>query len=84
MVTDTIDADAEPGTRRRRVPESSAVTLLTVPCAGPADVAGLDVLTSRGHLGKDVVAVIGKTEGNGCVNDFSRSLAALAWEPLLP
>ncbi|MDT7632260.1 MAG: hypothetical protein QOI50_4190, partial [Pseudonocardiales bacterium] len=37
MVTDTIDADAEPGPHRRRVAESSAVTLLTVPCAGPAD-----------------------------------------------
>ncbi|HEV7790733.1 MAG TPA: ring-opening amidohydrolase [Pseudonocardia sp.] len=84
MVTDTIEADAEPGPGRRRVPAWAAVTLLTVPCAGPADVAGLDVLTSRGHRRKDVVAVIGKTEGNGCVNDFSRSLAALAWEPLLP
>ncbi|MDT7565844.1 MAG: hypothetical protein QOG76_4468, partial [Pseudonocardiales bacterium] len=36
MVTDTSDADAEPGPHRRRAPESAAVTLLTVPCAGPA------------------------------------------------
>jgi cyanuric acid amidohydrolase len=62
----------------------SAVTLVTVPTAGPADVAGLDLLASRGHRAHDLVAVIGKTEGNGCVNDFSRGLAAMAWEPLLP
>jgi cyanuric acid amidohydrolase len=32
----------------------------------------------------DIVGVIGKTEGNGCVNDFSRNLAAVVWEPLIP
>ncbi|BCK57783.1 ring-opening amidohydrolase [Nocardia wallacei] len=60
------------------------ITLLTVPTAGPADVRALTALTAAGHRAADVVAVIGKTEGNGCVNDFSRTLAAAVWEPLLP
>src|SRR5690606_22582432 len=37
-----------------------------------------------GYTAADVLAVIGKTEGNGCVNDFSRTLAAASWEPRLP
>jgi cyanuric acid amidohydrolase len=33
-------------------------------------------LLSRGELSaSDVVAILGKTEGNGCVNDYSRGLA---------
>ncbi|MFF5986632.1 cyanuric acid amidohydrolase [Prauserella flavalba] len=62
----------------------SAVTLLTVPTSGPDDTGALGALAGHGHTASDVVAVIGKTEGNGCVNDFSRTLAAAAWEPRLP
>jgi cyanuric acid amidohydrolase len=62
----------------------SGVALVTAPTAGPADVTALNVLASRDHRAGDVVAVIAKTEGNGCVNDFSRTLAAMAWHPLIP
>ncbi|WP_024800647.1 ring-opening amidohydrolase [Nocardia sp. BMG51109] len=60
------------------------ITLLTVPTTDPADLRGLAVLDDAGLRAGDVVGVIGKTEGNGCVNDFSRTLAAAAWEPRLP
>ncbi len=39
----------------------------------PGDVSELDTLISQGALkADDIVAVIGKTEGNGGVNDFTR------------
>jgi cyanuric acid amidohydrolase len=62
----------------------SAVSLLVLPTAGPGDVSALQSLTEQGYGQADVLAVIGKTEGNGCVNDFSRTLAAALWEPLIP
>ncbi|MBF6211277.1 ring-opening amidohydrolase [Nocardia puris] len=62
----------------------SAVTLFTVPTAGPDDLGALETMRANGFRSEDVVAVIGKTEGNGCVNDFSRTLSAAVWEPRLP
>ena len=55
-----------------------------VPTRHPADVSGLDVLFASGALApEEVVAVFGKTEGNGCVNDFTRPLAVMALEAAL-
>lgn len=51
-----------------------------VPCAGPADLSGVQALVDTGVLRpEDIVAVMGKTEGNGCVNDFTREYASTAW-----
>lgn len=51
---------------------------------GPADASGFEELVSRGQLDPDtVVAVIGKTEGNGGVNDFTRILADRAYRDVL-
>ncbi|RDI45020.1 ring-opening amidohydrolase [Nocardia mexicana] len=61
----------------------TGISLLTVPTAGPGDLEALAALDRTGCAAEDLVAVIGKTEGNGCVNDFSRTLAAAAWEPRL-
>jgi cyanuric acid amidohydrolase len=61
----------------------SGVKLYTVPTSGPDDTTALRVIESDGHDKDSIIAVIGKTEGNGCVNDFSRSLAARAWEDAL-
>jgi cyanuric acid amidohydrolase len=48
-----------------------------IPAAGPDDMSGLIALARAGELAPDhVVAVLGKTEGNGCVNDFTRGFAA--------
>jgi cyanuric acid amidohydrolase len=44
-----------------------------LPMAHPGDVSALADLIDRGELpARDIVAFIGKTEGNGGVNDFTR------------
>lgn len=51
---------------------------------GPDDVAGLDALIASGRVDpKAIVAIFGKTEGNGCVNDFTRGFAARALKDAL-
>jgi len=45
----------------------------------PDDVAAFAARVAEGEIKpRDVVAILGKTEGNGCVNDFSRGLATRA------
>lgn len=56
------------------------VEVFRVPCRGPADLSGVQALIDAGRLDpRAVVAVMGKTEGNGCVNDHTRDFAATAW-----
>src|SRR5882757_1084640 len=44
-----------------------------LPMAHPGDVSALDRILAEGLVrAEDIVAVIGKTEGNGGVNDFTR------------
>lgn len=41
--------------------------------SGPEDITNLEKLVNSGEINpKEVIAVMGKTEGNGCVNDFTR------------
>src|ERR1700758_212386 len=48
------------------------------------DASGLDACIARGQFAADeVIAVIGKTEGNGGVNDFTRILADQAFRKVL-
>ncbi|MCH2556139.1 MAG: ring-opening amidohydrolase [Alcanivorax sp.] len=50
--------------------------VLRFPCAGPDDLTPLREALADGRLHPErVVAVLGKTEGNGCVNDFTRAFA---------
>ena len=52
------------------------VEVFRIPMAGPADVSGLAKLIDERVLDPAaIVAVMGKTEGNGCVNDFTREYA---------
>jgi len=52
--------------------------------AGPQDVAPLAAAIDRGEIDPGtIVAIVGKTEGNGCVNDFTRGYATLALKLLL-
>lgn len=52
--------------------------------SGPQDAAAFEALVRSGELKADrVVAVIGKTEGNGGVNDFTRILADRAFRDVL-
>lgn len=55
-----------------------------IPTAGPDDVSGLEALIASGEIDPaGLVAVLGKTEGNGCVNDFTRAFAVSALEAVL-
>lgn len=55
-----------------------------IDCHGPGDLSGVQALINDGTLvPADIVAVMGKTEGNGCVNDHTREYAASAWCHLL-
>ena len=50
----------------------------------PDDVSAAAELLDRGAFKADhVVAILGKTEGNGAVNDYTRALATLAFQMLL-
>jgi cyanuric acid amidohydrolase len=52
--------------------------------AGPSDMAELDDAIAQGLIRPDtMVAVLGKTEGNGCVNDFTRSFATTSFRACL-
>src|SRR5439155_10342397 len=59
------------------------VDAFNIPTAHPADVSGLEQLIAAGHIDPaTVVCIIGKTEGNGGRNDFTRDLAMMAFEDL--
>lgn len=52
--------------------------------AGPDDVSPLAAALDRREIAAEsIIAVLGKTEGNGCVNDFTRGFATLAVKTLL-
>ena len=50
-----------------------------LPMGAPDDVGALEAAFASGAIrARAVVAILGKTEGNGCVNDFSRGFATRA------
>lgn len=50
-----------------------------IACSSPGDTSGLETLLTSGALhAEDIIAIMGKTEGNGCVNDFTREYATHA------
>src|SRR5471032_3081214 len=58
--------------------------VLRLATAGPQDTAPLGMAIDKGEIDPaSIVAIIGKTEGNGCVNDFTRGYATLALKLLL-
>ncbi|MCA0335614.1 MAG: ring-opening amidohydrolase [Actinobacteria bacterium] len=55
-----------------------------VPIKSVADASGLDELITSGVMAADrVIAIIGKTEGNGGVNDYTRIIADTAFRDVL-
>ncbi|HTT88264.1 MAG TPA: ring-opening amidohydrolase [Acidimicrobiales bacterium] len=71
-----------------RVPQGAGsafvVDVHKLAMADPADVSGLERLLEEGRIAPaDIVATIGKTEGNGGANDFTRALATRAVADLL-
>ncbi len=60
------------------------IEIYRLPTASPEDVSGLTALLDAGTVRPaDIICVLGKTEGNGCVNDFSRGFATAAYTALL-
>ena len=58
--------------------------VLRLPTAGPQDTTPLAAAIDSGEIDPaTIVAIVGKTEGNGCVNDFTRGYATLALKLLL-
>jgi cyanuric acid amidohydrolase len=58
--------------------------VLRLATAGPHDTAPLAAAIDRGEVDPAaIVAIIGKTEGNGCVNDFTRGYATQSLKLLL-
>lgn len=50
-----------------------------ISAAAPDDVSGIEAAVKAGAINPSaVIAVLGKTEGNGCVNDFTRGYATLS------
>ena len=50
--------------------------LFRVAMDSPDDISGVAALITQGKCrAEDVVGIMGKTEGNGCVNDFSRGFS---------
>jgi len=56
-----------------------SVDVVRIPTKGPGDVSGLMQLIAAGKVDPStILAVLGKTEGNGGVNDFTREYALAA------
>ena len=59
--------------------QSNSFDVIRIPTHGPGDVSGLMALIDSGALEPSaILAVLGKTEGNGGVNDFTREYAVAA------
>jgi cyanuric acid amidohydrolase len=58
---------------------TTSVDVVLIPTRGPSDVSGLIDLIDAGKIAPaSILAILGKTEGNGGVNDFTREFAVAA------
>src|SRR4051812_32126165 len=58
---------------------TASVDVILIPTKGPGDISGLMNLIDTGKIGPaSILAILGKTEGNGGVNDFTREFAVSA------
>lgn len=59
--------------------QRNSFDVIRIPTSGPGDVSGLmAAVDSGGVKPSSILAVLGKTEGNGGVNDFTREYAVAA------
>lgn len=66
------------------MPPTRRAALHRVPMRHPGDTSAIEALFDAGTLVPGtVVAILGKTEGNGCVNDFTRAYAVQALSHML-
>jgi cyanuric acid amidohydrolase len=58
---------------------TTSVDVVRIATRGPGDVSGLVSMIESGRIDpKSILAILGKTEGNGGVNDFTREYAVSA------
>jgi cyanuric acid amidohydrolase len=58
---------------------TTSVDVVRIATRGPGDVSGLESLIGQGRIDPTaIIAILGKTEGNGGVNDFTREYAVSA------
>ena len=58
---------------------TTSVGVIRIATKGPGDVSGLMAMIGSGAIDpKSILAILGKTEGNGGVNDFTREYAVAA------
>jgi cyanuric acid amidohydrolase len=63
---------------------TTSVGVFRIATKGPGDVSGLMNLIDSGKIDpKSILAILGKTEGNGGVNDFTREYAVSAFRAAL-
>ena len=61
-----------------------AIDVVKIEIKSVSDASGLEELINSGRMGADdILAAIGKTEGNGGVNDFTRILSDQAYRAVL-
>ncbi len=60
------------------------INVYKLPMSGPEDVSELVKLIDSGEVkAEEIIAVLGKTEGNGCVNDFTRGYCTASYKAML-
>jgi len=60
------------------------IDIFKLEMSSPDDVGGLKKLIDSGEVDAEkIIAVLGKTEGNGCVNDFTRALSTVSFRNLI-
>lgn len=60
------------------------INVFKIPMSAPDDVFGLKELIEKGEIiPEEIIAILGKTEGNGCVNDFTRGFCTSAFRGFL-
>src|SRR5260370_19316517 len=65
-------------TSKRRAADMPVAKVHRISAAAPNDVSGIESAIASGRIDPSgIVAVLGKTEGNGNVNDFTRGYATL-------
>src|SRR6266540_6283892 len=83
-VSTRSEAERSPAVASERQAQPEPIEVRKIPLTHVSDASGLVELIDAGILDADrVVAVVGKTEGNGGVNDYTRIIADRAFREVL-
>ena len=60
------------------------IEVFKIPMSAPDDLSLFKkMINDKQIIANDIIAVLGKTEGNGCVNDFTRALTTTVYKSYL-